>query len=89
MSIARHEPIPLPPQGGLETVHESSDTIFNWNYEVGRESLLNLYEKGKRMQWNASTDIDWSIDVDRSLRHTRRTGVPRPPTDVSNACDGC
>ncbi|HYY74453.1 MAG TPA: ferritin-like domain-containing protein [Solirubrobacterales bacterium] len=29
-----------------------------------REALLDLYEKGKRLQWNASTDIDWSIDVD-------------------------
>src|SRR5207253_1224756 len=64
MSMARHEPIPLPPQGALETVPESSDTVFNWDYEVGRDSLLNLYEKGKRLQWNASTDIDWSIDVD-------------------------
>src|SRR5437667_8875227 len=64
MSMARHEPIPLPPQGALETVPESSDTVFNWDYEVGREALLNLYEKGKRLQWNASTDIDWSIDVD-------------------------
>src|SRR2546428_9833278 len=64
MSSARHEPIPLPPQGGLESVHESSHTVFNWDYEVGREALLNLYEKGKRLQWNASTDIDWSIDVD-------------------------
>src|SRR5436309_11729239 len=64
MSMARHEPIPLPPQGAVETVPESSDTVFNWDYEVGRDSLLNLYEKGKRLQWNASTDIDWSIDVD-------------------------
>src|SRR5213594_1613183 len=64
MSIAGHEPIPLPPQGALETVPESSDTVFNWDYEGGRESLLNLYEKGKRLQWNAATDIDWSIDVD-------------------------
>src|SRR5437016_5266873 len=64
MSMAHHEPIPLPPQGAVETVPESSDTVFNWDYEVGRDSLLNLYEKGKRLQWNASTDIDWSIDVD-------------------------
>src|SRR5436305_844943 len=64
MSMARHEPIPLPPQGTLETVPDASDTVFNWDYEVGRDSLLNLYEKGKRLQWNASTDIDWSIDVD-------------------------
>jgi len=64
MATPRHEPIPLPPQGPLESIHESSDTVFNWNYEIGRDGLLNLYEKGKRLQWNASTDIDWSIDVD-------------------------
>jgi hypothetical protein len=29
-----------------------------------RTPLVNLYEKGKRLQWNASTDIDWSIAVD-------------------------
>jgi len=64
MPTPRHEPIPLPPQGPLESIHESSDTVFNWNYEIGRDALLNLYEKGKRLQWNASTDIDWSVDVD-------------------------
>src|SRR5947199_10033572 len=62
--MAVHEPSQQPAKVGLQIVHESSHTIFNWNYEVGRESLLNLYEKGKRLQWNASTDIDWSIDVD-------------------------
>ena len=25
---------------------------------------MRLYEKGKTLQWNAPTDIDWSIDVD-------------------------
>ena len=25
---------------------------------------MRLYEKGKTLQWNATTDIDWSIDVD-------------------------
>ena len=56
--------IPLPPAGRLEAVPESSDTLFNWDYEIRKDALLNLYEKAKKLQWNASTDIDWSTDVD-------------------------
>jgi len=56
--------LPLPPAGALEAVPETSDTVFNWKYDLPREPLNALYEKGKRLQWNASTDIDWSIDVD-------------------------
>jgi hypothetical protein len=56
--------IPLPPNGRLEAVPESSETIFNWDYEIEKDSLANLYEKAKKLQWNAATDIDWSIDVD-------------------------
>jgi len=52
--------IPLPPAGALELVSETSETVFNWDYALDREALVNLYEKGKRMQWNASTDVDWS-----------------------------
>jgi len=40
------------------------DTVFNWEYNAGRENLLALYEKGKERQWNASRRIDWSQDVD-------------------------
>jgi hypothetical protein len=56
--------IPLPPGGSREAVPTASDTLFSWDYTVHDPALLNLYEKGKRLQWNASTDIDWSIDVD-------------------------
>src|SRR6187431_537589 len=56
--------LPLPPAGAVEIVPEQSDTVFNWDYDMRREALVNLYEKGKRLQWNAATDIDWSIDVD-------------------------
>jgi len=40
------------------------DTVFEWEYENGREALLKLYEKGKNLQWNTSTRIDWSQDLD-------------------------
>jgi hypothetical protein len=56
--------LPLPPGGPIEAVPEHADSIFNWQYDMRREALVNLYEKGKRLQWNATTDIDWSIDVD-------------------------
>src|SRR5437868_8869453 len=51
----------------LDTIHAVSadfDTIFSWDYERSRGSLVKLYEKAKTSQWNASTDLDWSIDVD-------------------------
>ena len=51
----------------LDSLHEVSadfDTIFTWDYERTRGSLVKLYEKAKTSQWNASTDLDWSIDVD-------------------------
>ena len=56
--------IPLPPEGPVEAIPHTSDTVFNWDYAIHRDALLALYEKGKRLQWNASVDIDWSIDVE-------------------------
>ena len=40
------------------------DAIFTWDYRRTREGLAKLYEKAKTSQWNGSTDLDWSIDVD-------------------------
>jgi para-aminobenzoate N-oxygenase AurF len=40
------------------------DTLFEWEYESGRDALLKLYEKGKNLQWNTTTRIDWSQDLD-------------------------
>ena len=39
-------------------------TVFNWEYDEGRDRLLTLYEKGKNNQWNATNRIDWSIQID-------------------------
>ncbi len=40
------------------------DTTFRWEYEEGRPSLLGLYSKGKRLQWDAEQRIYWSLDLD-------------------------
>ncbi len=40
------------------------DTVFEWEYEDVRQSLMTLYEKGKNLQWNTNVRIDWSQDLD-------------------------
>jgi hypothetical protein len=40
------------------------DTNFRWEYQDGRESLLKLYQKGKDRQWDATSRIDWSQNLD-------------------------
>jgi len=34
---------------------------WTWTYGSEVEELRNLYEKGKVNQWNAETDLDWSL----------------------------
>ncbi|MCC5952519.1 MAG: ferritin-like domain-containing protein [Acidimicrobiia bacterium] len=38
-------------------------THFTWDYTQSRPALTKLYEKGKVSQWNATTDIDWTPEV--------------------------
>ena len=46
----------------VRSVGTSFDSLFTWDYEKGQRPALNkLYEKAKVSQWNAETDIDWSI----------------------------
>jgi hypothetical protein len=45
-------------------VPQTMESTFRWEYQDGREKLLNLYEKGKRLQWDAAERIDWSQDLD-------------------------
>jgi hypothetical protein len=50
-----------------ETIHAVAaeiDDVFTWDYERSRPALIKLYEKAKTSQWNATTDLDWSLDVD-------------------------
>jgi hypothetical protein len=41
----------------------ATDVQFNWEYEDGSDALLALYEKGKKQQWDASTRLDWSLEL--------------------------
>jgi hypothetical protein len=64
----------LPVEQTRWTIGQSSTTVFNWEYDETRDRLLALYEKGKEKQWNASTRLDWSIEVD-----------PRSPGNLPDA----
>jgi hypothetical protein len=48
----------------IHATHVGGDAIFTWDYERTRAGLGKLYERAKTSQWNGSTDLDWSIDVD-------------------------
>ena len=37
---------------------------FDWRYGRGDTEVARLYEAAKSSQWNATTDLDWSIEVD-------------------------
>jgi hypothetical protein len=53
----------LKPEGLDLRVQSAYDTVFNFKYSDDRDDLLSLYEKGKRMQWDAQTRIDWSQEL--------------------------
>ncbi len=44
-------------------VDASMTTSFTWDYVQHRPALTKLYEKGKVSQWNATSDIDWTPEV--------------------------
>jgi len=46
------------------TIPGAFPTHFRWEYQDGSDSLLKLYQKGKDRQWDATTRIDWSQDLD-------------------------
>jgi hypothetical protein len=84
-----HRDIELPPVGPEERVDTAFPTVFNWEYKIRHPELLRLYEKGKQLQWNAATDIDWSIDVDpERIRIENIDGFDRvlqPPEKLERA----
>jgi len=41
----------------------ATEIRFNWEYDDGSADLLALYEKGKKQQWDASTRLDWALEL--------------------------
>ncbi|HXS64701.1 MAG TPA: ferritin-like domain-containing protein [Streptosporangiaceae bacterium] len=49
---------------GTWDVPATGFTRFNWEYDNGRTRLLDLYQRGKDKQWDATKRIDWDLPVD-------------------------
>ncbi len=49
------------PDTALATGYE---VHFDWTYERAAPDFRRLYEVAKKSQWNATTDLDWSNDID-------------------------
>ncbi len=76
MQYVQHNRLPLPAGGSYESVKATIETVFDWQYELKKQNLLNLYEKGKTLAWNAN-DLDWTIDVniERMVRERVANGM--------------
>jgi P-aminobenzoate N-oxygenase AurF len=68
------------------------DLHWTWEYGSEVEELRNLYERGKKGQWNAETDIDWSQPFDRGEWFLPRVGallLPSILTEMGADEDTC
>jgi hypothetical protein len=62
--VSTHELYTIPAEHRTWDVEMEGASRFTWEYDDGRDRLLSLYQKGKDKQWDSTTRIDWSLDVD-------------------------
>jgi hypothetical protein len=48
----------------VEMLSTTYATTYSWRYEMVRRELHTLYEKAKRDQWNATSELAWDTAVD-------------------------
>jgi hypothetical protein len=53
-----------PVDRGTWDVPSTGVARFSWEYDDGRQRLLDLYQRGKDKQWDATKRIDWDLPVD-------------------------
>ncbi len=61
------------------------DLHWTWNYASEVEELRALYERGKKGQWNAEADIDWSIPFPRDEWFLPKKDLQLLPTVLAMA----
>ena len=52
-----------PVAAGTWDVPATGAARFSWEYDSGRQQLLDLYQRGKDKQWDATKRIDWDQPV--------------------------
>ena len=53
-----------PVDKGTWDIPSTGAARFSWEYDDGRQRLLDLYQRGKDKQWDAAKRIDWDLPVD-------------------------
>ncbi len=70
----------------MSTNWETADVLkspmeicWQFDYAIDQEKLKNLYDKSKRLQWNATDDLAWSVELDPSkpIVDQARNGMDR------------
>src|SRR5262249_49978717 len=56
------------------------DLHWTWTYGSEVEELRALYERGKKGQWNAETDVDWSAPFPKNEWFLPKEGLQLLPT---------
>lgn len=70
----------------VTTVHATVPMTFSWQHESTAPKLRALYEKAKTMQWNASTDVDWSHEINFGEPLPAILSAPDSPLGSGHNC---
>ena len=64
--MSTYDAYTIPVEPGTWDVPAAGATRFSWEYDDGRQRLLDLYQRGKDKQWDAAKRIEWDLPVDPS-----------------------
>ena len=64
--VSTYDLYTTPVDQGTWDVPSTGAARFSWEYDDGRQRLLDLYQRGKDKQWDATKRIDWELPVDPS-----------------------
>jgi hypothetical protein len=62
--LSTYDHYTMPVERGTWDVPATGTSRFSWEYDNGRQRLLDLYQRGKDKQWDATKRIDWELPVD-------------------------
>ena len=61
--MSTYDAYTIPVEPGTWDVPAAGATRFSWEYDDGRQRLLDLYQRGKDKQWDATKRIEWDLPV--------------------------
>jgi hypothetical protein len=64
--VSTYDAYTIPVEPGTWDVPATGATRFSWEYDDGRQRLLDLYQRGKDKQWDATKRIEWDLPVNPS-----------------------